>query len=125
MVRFCAVAVTLLLVAAAAAQQPASVPPVIKVYMAGKDAVIVLPPGMEYMPEKSKVISKSPTIVVEKTADGGQKLIVRGHTPKVANVGGAKVTIRLGGTFFTPEVHIGIPEGATSEVPQKPDAMKK
>jgi hypothetical protein len=87
--------------------------PLVKVYQAGKDAVIVLPKGLEYMTEKSKYLGTEPTIVVEKIDGGSQKLILRERSAVVSSVGGSKVTIKVGGTPVTPKVFIGIPEGAT------------
>lgn len=84
----------------------------VTVYAAGKDAIIILPKGMDYMAEKSKYVGTLPTIVVEKLDGGGQKLILRERAAVVSAVGGSKVTIRVGGTPVTPKVFIGIPEGA-------------
>lgn len=115
-------ALMLLLIAmVATAQQPAPAPPEVQVYMAGADTVIILPKGMEYSLEKSKYVGGLPKVVVE-----GQKLIVRKAKADVKNVGGSKVTLMMGGTFWTPKVHVGIPEGAVYKAPEKqPDATPK
>jgi hypothetical protein len=114
MVRAFALVVLLAVASAASADDP----PLVKVYMAGKDTVIIMPKGMEHLPEPSKYLGTKPTIVIEKLTDGSQKLILRDRTPKVSQVGGAKLTIRVGGTPVTPTVFVGIPEGAKYEAPK-------
>ncbi len=115
-------ALVLLLVAmAVSAQPPAPTPPEVKVYMVGDDTVIILPPGMEYLTEKSKYVGGLPKVVVD-----GQKLIIRKAKMDVKNVGGSKLTLQMGGTFFSPTIHVGIPEGAVYKAPEKkPDATPK
>lgn len=115
MVRLFSLVALLLIASVVLADDP---PPVVKVYSAGKDAVIILPKGLEYMAESSKYLGTKPVIVVEKLPDGGQKLILRDRKFVVDNVGGAKVTIRPGGTVFEPKVFVGIPEGAKYDTPK-------
>jgi hypothetical protein len=83
----------------------------VTVYAAGKDVVVMLPSGIDYMTEKSKYLGTEAKVVIEKLEGGGQKLIVRERTAVVSPVGGSKLTVRYGGTPLTPKVFIGIPEG--------------
>ncbi len=93
-------------------KMPKSDPPLVKVYMAGKDTVIILPKTLEYATEKSKYLGTEAKVTVEKMEGGTQKLIVRERAASVSDVGGSKLTIRFGGVIGAPKVFIGIPEGA-------------